>query len=153
MSSLFSPPIRVESLWFPLVKKFYQAHYPSGKPNKADPIWVIKYQGGILSAVRLKQLAQCQLLTAMVTEPTHRGMGIGHHLLHHLHDSLVERPCYCFALSHLEHFYQDNSFQTIEPAQLPDELSGRFTAYVAQGRSLIPMRYTAEHAQENASTY
>ncbi|SBS37228.1 hypothetical protein MSP8886_04033 [Marinomonas spartinae] len=149
MSSLFSLPVRVPSLWFPLVKKFYQAHYPSGKPNKADPIWVIKQQGRILSAVRLKQLDRCQLLTAMVTEPGHRGLGIGHHLLRHLHKPLAERPCYCFALSHLERFYQDNGFHTIDSSQLPDELLGRLTSYVAQGRALIPMHYIAKRSEES----
>ena len=140
-------PERVPSLWFLLVKKFYQTHYPSGKPNKADPIWVIKEQNKILSAVRLKQLNDCQLLMAMVTDPSHRGRGLGTHLLTHLSDALSERPCYCFAFLPLEGFYQANGFITIDPEQLPNELLGRFNAYTAQGRLLVPMRYTSTHSR------
>ncbi|MBR7889381.1 GNAT family N-acetyltransferase [Marinomonas sp. A79] len=132
---------RVPSLWFPLVKKFYQAHYPSGKPNKADPIWVIKHKGAILCAVRLKQLGDDQLLTAMVTEPSQRNQGLGGHLLGCIKKALSERPCYCFAFTHLEDFYTKHHFVALTAAQLPPVLRSRFLAYTAQGRALTPMRY------------
>lgn len=132
---------RVPSLWFLLVKKFYQEHYPSGKPNKADPIWVLKKHGKILSAVRLKQFSEYQLLTAMVTEPNQRGKGLGKHFLHSIHNALTEKSCYCFAFSHLTDFYQNCGFRCISVEQLPQELAQRFNAYTAQGRQLTPMLY------------
>ena len=132
---------QVPSLWFPLVKKFYQAHYPSGKPNKADPIWVIKDNGIILCAVRLKRIADDQLLTSMVTEPNHRNLGLGSHLINDIHPALNAMPTYCFAFTHLVPFYNANHFTTIEAEMLPEELASRFRAYTAQGRELTPMRY------------
>lgn len=132
---------QVPSLWFSLVKKFYQTYYPSGKPNKADPIWVIKDKGAILCAVRLKRIADSQLLTGMVTEPTHRKLGIGSHLINSIHPALSEMPTYCFAFTHLVPFYNTNHFTTISVEMLPEELSSRFRAYTAQGRALTPMRY------------
>lgn len=137
---------RVPALWFLLVKKFYQAHYPSGKPNKADPIWVLKEQGTIVTAVRLKQFSGYQLLTAMVTAPTQRGKGLGGYLLHAIHQALSEKSCYCFAFSHLSLFYQKNGFSIISPEQLPPELQQRFIAYTAQGRHLTPMHYSLSSA-------
>jgi len=132
---------RVPALWFLLVKKFYQQYYPSGKPSKADPIWVLKEQAAIIAAVRLKQFPNYQLLTAMVTKPALRGKGIGSHLLGGIHGALIEKPCYCFAFSHLATFYQNNGFSVITAGQLPLELQQRFTAYTAQGRQLTPMLY------------
>lgn len=132
---------QVPSLWFPLAKKFYQAHYPSGKPNKADPIWVVRDKGKILTAVRLKPCSGVQLLTAMVTEPSHRNMGLGSHLISSIHPALSVMPSYCFALTHLVSFYSANHFTTVPVEMLPEELASRFNAYTAQGRNLTPMRY------------
>ncbi|QUX97808.1 N-acetyltransferase [Marinomonas sp. CT5] len=141
MNTSYSTPEQVPSLWFPLVKKFYQAHYPSGKPNKADPIWVIRHQGKILCALRLKQFYECQLLTGMVTEPNHRHLGLGSHLINNIHLALISKPTYCFAFAHLVPFYTRNHFMTIPTEMLPEELQSRFLAYTAQGRKLTPMRY------------
>jgi N-acetylglutamate synthase-like GNAT family acetyltransferase len=131
----------VPSLWFPLVKKFYQEHYPSGKPNKADPIWVIRHNNKIVCSVRLKSFHPAQLLTAMVTEPSYRKIGLGSHLIHCLQEELSQSPSYCFALSHLVSFYTANNFTAIPPDTLPEELRSRFQAYSAQGRKITPMRY------------
>jgi N-acetylglutamate synthase-like GNAT family acetyltransferase len=141
MTTLYSNAEQVPSLWFPLVKKFYQAYYPSGKPNKADPIWVIRESGKILCAVRLKQFSGAQLLTAMVTAPSHRHLGLGSHLIHSIHNALAATPSYCFAFSHLAPFYHANHFTTIPVEMLPKELKSRFQAYTSQGRDLTPMRY------------
>ncbi len=132
---------QVPSLWFPLVKKFYQEHYPSGKPNKADPIWAIRDKGKILCTLRLKQMDNSQLLTGMVTEPNHRHLGLGSHLISCIHHILSEKPTYCFAFIHLVPFYNANHFTTISAEMLPEELESRFNAYTAQGRDLTPMRY------------
>ena len=135
---------RVPTLWFLLVKKFYQQHYPSGKPNKADPIWVLKENTKIISAVRLKQFSNYQLLTAMVTEPQHRGKGLGGYLLNSIEKALTDKACYCFAFSHLTPFYQKHGFQPIKAEQLPEQLTQRFNAYTAQGRQLSPMIFLAK---------
>ena len=141
MNTSNAAPERVPSLWFPLVKKFYQEHYPSGKPNKADPIWVIRGQGKILCALRLKQFTNFQLLTGMVTEPNHRSLGLGSNLINEIHPALKNKPTYCFAFTHLVPFYTKNHFTTISTEMLPEELESRFLAYTAQGRKLTPMHY------------
>jgi len=141
MKTPYSHAEQVPSLWFPLVKKFYQQHYPSGKPNKADPIWVIRDSGEILCAVRLKQFSGMQLLTAMVTEPSQRNTGLGSHLINSIRPVLNQVPSYCFAFTYLVPFYTANQFTTISAEMLPEELKNRFRAYTAQGRNLTPMRY------------
>ena len=115
-------PEPVASLWFPLVKKFYQAHYPSGKPNKAEPIWVVRQQGKILCAVRLKPFPESQLLKGIQKQ-------------------LSQTPTYCFAFTHLVAFYERNQFTVIPPEELPNTLQERFFAYSRQGRKITPMQY------------
>ncbi|MDB4837116.1 GNAT family N-acetyltransferase [Marinomonas sp.] len=131
----------VPSLWFPLVKKFYQEHYPSGKPNKADPIWVIRIDAKILCAVRLKQLGSAQLLIAMVTEPNYRKKGLGSHLLQQIQSQLATSPCYCFALNHQVPFYQRNNFTVLTLESLPNEIKSRYLRYQQQGRKITVMHY------------
>ena len=126
MNTFYPRAEQVPSLWFPLVKKFYQEYYPSGKPNKADPIWVIRHNGKILCAVRLKQYSGVQLLTAMVTEPSHRKTGLGSHLINSIHPALNAMPSYCFAFTNLVPFYSANHFTTICVEMLPEELASRF---------------------------
>lgn len=132
----------VPSLWFPLVKKFYQEHYPSGKPNKADPIWAIRHNGKVICAVRLKKIGNDQLLTAMLTDPAYRNTGLGTHLINSIHSALNQLPSYCFALTHLVPFYSINHFSVISPDMLPEELKKRFFSYCLQGRKITPMYYS-----------
>ncbi|MCV2404006.1 GNAT family N-acetyltransferase [Marinomonas sp. C2222] len=126
------------------MKRFYQEHYPSGKPNKADPIWVIRHNAKILSAVRLKQLTSSQLLMAMVTAPPHRKSGLGSHLLKQIHTELKQTPCYCFALNHQVSFYIKNNFVIVDTPDLPEEIQSRYISYQQQGRKITAMKYYAE---------
>ncbi|KZM38802.1 MAG: GNAT family N-acetyltransferase [Marinomonas sp.] len=135
----------IDKLHFPLAKKFYQAHYPSGKANKADPIWALTEGYQIRVCLRLKQFEDCQLLTAMVTHPNFRKQGLGKSLLTALiSDStrpLLTKPCYCFAFTHLEGFYQKAGFTSITVEELPIALKSRYLAYTQSGKALIPMKF------------
>lgn len=134
------PSVRVESLWFPLVKKFYQAYYPSGKPNKADPIWVIKQGATIISAVRLKQFEHSQLLTALVTHPDYRQQGYAYQLMSDIKTEF-QRPTYCFNTPELIPFYQKCHFFTVAPEHLPAEFASRLKRYQIKQPSLIAMKH------------
>jgi N-acetylglutamate synthase-like GNAT family acetyltransferase len=142
MKTPYPNPERVPSLWFPLVKKFYQEHYPSGKPNKAEPTWVLRQNNSkIVCSLRLKRFPDAQLLMSMVTDPSYRKIGLGSHLINSIHDQLNLLPSYCFALDHLVSFYTANNFIEIETDRLPEELRKRFQSYKAQGRKITPMIY------------
>lgn len=135
----------IDRLHFPLAKKFYQAYYPAGKANKADPIWALTEGYQIRVCLRLKQFDGCQLLTAMVTHPDFRKLGLGQKLLAALISDgtqpLLTKPCYCFAFTHLECFYQKAGFTSITVKELPIELESRYLAYTQSGKALIPMKF------------
>ncbi|MBM6552283.1 GNAT family N-acetyltransferase [Marinomonas ostreistagni] len=137
-------PIAVEPLWFPLVKKFYQAYYPSGKPNKAEPMWAIKDGATIIAAVRLKPFADCQLLTALVTHPQARGQGYARQLVQHLQPQLTAQPSFCMNHRDLKHFYEQCGFSEVSADQLsnlPDDITGRFQRYCLKQPNLILMQF------------
>lgn len=133
---------KVEALWFPLVKKFYQAYYPSGKPNKSEPLWVIKQGPTILAAVRLKPFVDCQLMTGLVTHPEHRQQGHASRLLKALSQEFKHPPCFCLNQPELIPFYQKHDFVLVEDEQaLPDDIQGRLRRYRVKQPELVTMAY------------
>lgn len=137
-------PIAVEPLWFPLIKKFYQAYYPSGKPNKADPMWAIKDGAMIIAAVRLKPFVGCQLLTALVTHPQARGQGYARQLVQHLQTQLATQPSFCINQRDLSHLYEQCGFVEVLPDQfenIPDDIIGRFQRYRLKQPNLMLMQH------------
>ncbi|WP_067037030.1 GNAT family N-acetyltransferase [Marinomonas gallaica] len=137
-------PRPVEALWFPLVKKFYQAYYPSAKPNKSEPVWVIKDGALIKSAVRLKPLTHCVLLTGLVTHPDYRNRGYAAALLAALKPTLEKQASYCLNQPKLIEFYQRSGFELIENENiLPQDLYGRLQRYRAKQPNLVAMRFVS----------
>ncbi|CAH0532357.1 hypothetical protein VST7929_00181 [Vibrio stylophorae] len=130
----------LDPIRFPLAQRFYKTHYPAGKANKQETIWVLERQGVILGAVRFKLIGNEQLLTGMAIDSHKRGQGLGNLLLKGCLSHIQSTPCYCFAYAHLEGFYQQHGFETIEPQTLPNELRMRFERY-SQTKNLITMAY------------
>jgi predicted N-acetyltransferase YhbS len=91
--------------------------------------------------VRLRTVDRWRLLTGMLVIPAFRGQGTGHALLSHCRSRLLGEGDYCFAYSHLESFYQQHGFVTIEKTALPGTLLPLFERYSRSGKSLIPMKF------------
>lgn len=124
-----------------LVKAFYREHYPSGKPNKADPIWLLTHKDKIICVYRLRQFESGQLLTGMVTHPEFRQQGYGSYLLHETRQALANKTCFCFAEEHNAAFYLANNFLSESIEQLPAELRDRLKAYQQKRPTLSAYRY------------
>lgn len=140
--SSFPSPIKVESLWFPLIKKFYQSVYPSAKPNKSEPIWTIKDGATIIAAVRLKQFESFQLVTGLATAPTYRHQGAASTLMRSLAFELRKKESFCFNQADLIGFYAKLGFRQLNSLNdLPDELRGRFNSYRTKQPTLVAMKY------------
>ncbi|CUB03844.1 GNAT family N-acetyltransferase [Marinomonas fungiae] len=133
---------QVEALWFPLVKKFYQTYYPSGKPNKSEPLWVIKQGPTIIAAVRIKPFVDCQLMTGLVTHPEYRQQGYGSTLLDALRSEFEHIPSFCLNQPELIPFYQQHDFVLVQDEHsLPDDIQGRLRRYRVKQPELVAMVY------------
>lgn len=139
-----SIPLRFEILdpiKLPLVKKLYKAYYPSGRAKADEIIWVAMAEHKIAALLRLKTIEEDQLLTGMLVIPDMRQQGVGHALLSHCQEHVFDHQVYCLAYAHLEHYYAQHGFATIDAAQLPNGLKMRFERYSASGKDLIPMQF------------
>ena len=138
----------LEPLRFPLINRFYKAYYPAGKAKKDEIIWIGEDNKGIQACVRFKQFEDFQLLTGMLVHPDLRSQGQGAALLTACKTQLSAQPCYCFAFSYLESFYQSAGFVTLEDNQLPESLRTRINRYRQSGKSLTPMLYDQSSKRE-----
>ncbi|MDV5172046.1 GNAT family N-acetyltransferase [Photobacterium rosenbergii] len=146
MSKLRFHPL--EPLRFPLINRFYKTYYPAGKAKKDEIIWIGEDNKGIQACVRFKQFEQFQLLTGMLVHPDLRSQGQGAALLSACQAQTSVQPCYCFAFSYLESFYQSSGFVTLEDNQLPESLRTRINRYRQSGKSLTPMLYDQSSKRE-----
>lgn len=135
---VFSP---LEPLQMPLVKPFYKAHYPSGRPNKSEKI-IVGYLGKeLVASVRFKPISPYWLLTGMLVSPEFRGLNIGHQLLNYCQQNILAAHYYCFAYQHLHSFYQQHHFISCTESEIPPILATRFSNYQSKGKNLVAMKY------------
>ncbi|CAH0527306.1 GNAT family N-acetyltransferase [Vibrio hippocampi] len=125
----------------PLVKKIYKSHYPAGKPKSDERIIIATQESQTVAVVRLKTVEQQRLMTGMLVIPACRGLGIAHQLMQHLKQNELTDNDYCFALAHLEGFYNQHGFQHIDTEALPNTLKQLFSRYTGSGKALVAMRY------------
>lgn len=135
----------LEPIKLPLVTRIYKAHYPSAKAKKNE-VTIVGYENNmIVAVVRFRPLEQLQLLTGMLVVPTHRGTGVGHQLMNHCRNTILNERTYCFAYAHLETFYQQHGFHTIDSEVLPHHLKQLFNRCINGGKSLIPMHFQQQN--------
>ncbi|CAM3170449.1 GNAT family N-acetyltransferase [Vibrio mytili] len=125
----------------PLIKKLYKEHYPSGRAKSDELIVTANRYGNIVALLRLKNVDTTRLLTGMLVIPELRGTGVGHTLLKHCENNVFTVDDYCFAFRHLESYYSDHGFKTINSSELPHCLKQAFQRYVQSGKDLIPMQF------------
>ncbi|OAM98917.1 acyltransferase [Vibrio europaeus] len=136
-------PMQIETLdpiKLPLISRLYKAHYPSGKAKKDELTIVGAIDQQIVSLVRFRNIEQYRLLTGMLVLPEHRGIGLGHKLMGYCAQNVLSEHDFCFAYAHLETFYAQHNFKTIDASQLPNSLKGLFERYSLK-KQLVAMKY------------
>ena len=131
----------IETIKLPLIKRFYQQHYPSAKPKSNELIIAAYQEGNIKAVVRFRSIATYRLLTGMVVCQQDRGQGIGLALLMYCKENIMKHNDYCFAYPHLSSFYHKGNLSTLNAAQLPSELQLLLQRYQSSGKKLVPMQY------------
>ncbi|WP_342607969.1 GNAT family N-acetyltransferase [Vibrio tritonius] len=138
------PTLQFETLdpiKIPLIKRFYKQHYPGAKP-KSDELTIVAYkESSMVALVRFREIGKYRLLTGMVVAEQCRNLRIGKELLAYCAQHILGPHDYCFAYGHLEHFYQQGYFVTIDENALPSDLKGLYQRYTQHGKNLIPMHF------------
>lgn len=132
----------LDPIRFPIVSRIYKSHYPSGKVKSDELTIVGTIEHNIVSVVRYRSIEQFRLLTGLLVLPDYRRRGLGHQLMAYCAGQLLKEGDFCFAYNHLEVFYQQHGFVTIEPQQLPPALKLLFERYT-QKKQLIAMKYAS----------
>ncbi|MGF1751634.1 GNAT family N-acetyltransferase [Vibrio cionasavignyae] len=125
----------------PLAKKIYKSHYPAAKPKSDERIITAQVGSQLCALVRFRRIENCRLMTGMLVIPDYRQRGVGHKLMQHLVQQELAEQDFCFALEHLETFYCQHGFQTIDKDALPNSLKQLFLRYIQGGKSLVAMQY------------
>ena len=125
----------------PLIKRLYKAHYPAGRAKRDELIITASIDNSIVALLRMKTVEKSRLLTGMLVVPKYRGTGVGEALLEHCTSKVFNYGDYCFAFSHLENYYAQHGFKTIESTELPNSLKMAYLRYVESGKDFIPMQF------------
>ena len=98
-----------------------------------------------MAAVRLVPHDGYFWLRGLYVEKNLRGQQLGSELLTLVHSHYQQQdpasalPIYCFPYTHLDGFYRNSGYQTIEPEQLPESLKQLYARYSGKGESIINM--------------
>lgn len=132
----------LDPIKLPLVARLYKAHYPSGKAKKDELTLAGYHQKQIAAVVRFRSVDQYRLLTGMLVVPECRQQGFAHQLMAHCQQQVLQQGDYCFAYAHLEGFYAQYGFISLEGSELPNPLNSLFERY-SRSKNLVAMRYQA----------
>jgi predicted GNAT family N-acyltransferase len=129
------------------LQRFYKRNGHKGKIQANDICaWLIEGDE-IIAAVRLSPSPQAESdflqLKGLWVAKELRGQGIGGVFLKMLSDFLIQsdKPCYCLAYDHLEHFYQSHKFIPICREDAPDSLWQSFQRYKNKGNHFKLMKF------------
>lgn len=132
---------QLDPIKLPLVKRFYKEHYPSGKANRSELIFTLSIGTSIQGVVRFRTVDNYRLLTGMAISTNQRNKGLGHTLMTHCRNEVLNNSDFCFAYKHLEHFYNAHGFHQLDSSDLPHPLRVLYERYTNSGKDLIPMHF------------
>ncbi len=128
----------LEPIQTPLVNKFYREYGFNGKAKRSDRIAICKQGSNIVAAALLRPFADDALLTGVAVQPQLQGNKLASRILAFINHDYQQR-LFCFALAHLESWYQKYDFQRFNESQLPTPLANKWQAYLNQGRRMVCM--------------
>ena len=129
-----------------LVKRFYKQSKYSAKTDRSDATIIGVQNETIVCAVRLQPKVEGYFLRAMVVAPDLRHRGIGLMLLSWVVEWLAGRYCYCFAYTHLEHFYSQGGFKKSDIDSVNTEIASHFIRLTDRGRNVVIMHLNHDNS-------
>lgn len=136
---------------YPLVDRFYRAQGYKVKTAATESVYVIYDTAGagdsmgIIAAARLVPQSSGHFwLRNLLVAKDRRGQGLASALLQYLLPLIHPKGCYCFALPHLEQFYDRLGYQ-LDPHHCPVDIQQKYQQYRARGRDWLLMGYLASN--------
>jgi GNAT superfamily N-acetyltransferase len=136
---------------YPLVDRFYRNQGYKVKTAANESIYVLYsvsengQVADIIAAARLiPQSSGHFWLRNLLVAKDRRGQGLASALMQQLLPFMNPLGCYCFALPHLEQFYQRLGF-SLQPAHCPGDIQQKYQQYRARGRDWLLMGYIAKN--------
>jgi GNAT superfamily N-acetyltransferase len=124
----------------PAVVDLYKRMRYSGTIAAGDHVLVAVANEQVVGAVRLCKEFGTSVLRGMYILNDYQRQGVGTILLRESEKHLADGSCYCIPYRHLESFYGQCAFETIDVAKAPQGLIERLEQYKAKGFDVILMK-------------
>lgn len=133
----------VEPQRVPLVDKFYHSQGYKLQCGRNERVFTLSHADhGFIAAARLVLQAPSDYwLRNLLVVKSYRMQGVGRLFMQKILADLQAGDCYCFALTHLENFYQTLGFKKLPPEDCNTLVAQRYLQYRARGRDWLLMGY------------
>lgn len=126
---------------YALIERFYRAQGYKVRIAQNECIYVVYNAAEIVAAVRLvPQISGHFWLRNLLVAKTWRAQGVATGLMQYLLAFMQGRGCYCFALPHLQLFYEQLGFG-LQPPHCPNDIQQKYQQYRTRGRDWLLMGY------------
>jgi len=110
-----------------------------GVIHPSDAIVIAKSERKVIGAVRLCVENDLNILRGMQIVPAMQRQKIGSQMLYFCLPLMQRQTTWCLTYAHLNHFYGQIGFHTVDENQLPALIKERFLNYRIDGADVIPM--------------
>jgi GNAT superfamily N-acetyltransferase len=108
--------------------------------DPADTVWLAETAEEAVGIVRVAAEQGTLVLRGMRVAEHAQRQRLGTRMLETIAEWLQDRECYCVPYPHLQGFYAQIGFATVEPAAAPLFLAERLADYQRSGENVILMR-------------
>ncbi|MEN0035881.1 MAG: GNAT family N-acetyltransferase [Cellvibrio sp.] len=132
----------IEPARLALVDRFYRAQGYKVKCGETERVYAFSDANGdfVASARLVPQSSGHYWLRNLLVDKNSRGQGVASKLIINFLPDISPQGCYCFALTHLESFYERLGF-TAQPEHCPGDILSTYHTYRNRGRDWILMGY------------
>lgn len=133
---LYLPPVEA----FPEATRLYRHWGERVKCGKRDRLYCLRQGEQTLGMARvLEPDSGVFLLRNLTVAPERRGQSLGRELMRRLLADRSVQPLHCYALGHLQRFYESLGFQCLPLDSVPDAIAEPFARYQARGKPFVLM--------------
>lgn len=127
--------------------KHFLKRYKQCSVKRDDQVYIIRYRKGLIGIAKLVPVLDGRSgrywLRGLYIDEIYRNQGLASQLLKWIYQDLSTEQAYfeiiAFPYNHLKHFYHQNGYQDIAPAELPKILQERYLNAKEQQKNWLCM--------------